>query len=257
MRLDCGEWMNILGNRRGCPEKDLGSAAYADSCLVCTDRQPGWFCDLSPEALAEYDALSVHLEMAGGSFLFAEGDTPRAVYVLCSGEVKLTSSSREGKTLLVRVAHPGDVLGLSAAISDTVYEVSAQAACYARVRSFKRQDFLQFIERHIEGSLHAVEMLNHEYRAALTDACRLALSGSIAGRMARLLLDLASASGEIEPNGAACFHLSMTHEEIAAMLGTSRESVTRVLSEFRRKGILQMKGIRVVLLRKEALEVLL
>jgi CRP/FNR family cyclic AMP-dependent transcriptional regulator len=244
--------MNILaGTAHGCT-----SAAHADTCLLCTDRKPGWFCDLSPEALAEYDALSTHFDLPPGGVLFAEGQRPNSVYVLCSGHVKLTSSSRDGKTLLVRVANPGDVLGLSAAISDTTYEVAAQALGAVLVKAFKRNDFLQFIERHVEGSLHAAEMLNHEYRAALTDACRLALSGSIAGRMARLLLDLASGIAG-EHTGPPHFHLSLTHEEVAAMLGRSRESVTRVLSEFKRKGILSIKGTQVVLLRKEALEMLL
>jgi CRP/FNR family cyclic AMP-dependent transcriptional regulator len=232
------------------------TSSHADSCLLCTERKSGWFCDLSPEALAEYDALSHHFELPPGGVLFSEGNTPRGVYVLCSGEVKLTSSARDGKTLLVRTARPGDVLGLSAALADSKCEVSAQAACPVHLRAFKCRDFQQFLERHVEGSLHAAEMLNHEYRAALSDACRLALSGSVSARMARLLLEMAATSG-VSEQATPRFHLSSTHEEIATMLGTSRETVTRVLGDFKRKGILSIHGTRVALLRKEALEILL
>jgi CRP/FNR family cyclic AMP-dependent transcriptional regulator len=71
------------------------------------------------------------------------------------------------------------------------YEVAAQAIGMVRVRAFKRKDFQQFMAPHGEGSLHAAEMLNQGYRAALSNACRMALSGSVAARMARLLLDMA------------------------------------------------------------------
>jgi CRP/FNR family cyclic AMP-dependent transcriptional regulator len=226
---------------------------HNESCLTCKDRHADWFCNLSPQALSEYDALGMHMMVPPGSTLFFEGQAPRGISVLCSGHVKLTTSSRDGKTLLVRIAKPGDVLGLSAALSDTPYEITAQAIEPVQIKSFQRQDFLRFLERHIEGSMHASRMLNEEYRNALSDATRLALSVSISGRVARLFLQMVAEHDDTDSH----FTLSLTHGDLASMLGTTRESVTRVVNEMKRKGIIAIKGTSVTILRKDTLQLLL
>ena len=225
----------------------------SESCLTCKDRHEEWFCNLSPQALAEFDALGTHITVPSGATLFFETQPARSVYILCSGHVKLTTSSKDGKTLLVRIARPGDVLGLSAAIAGTPYEITAQTLDPAQVKSFQRQDFLCFIERYIEGSIHTAKMLNKEYREALSDAVRLALSNSIAARVARLLLAMTADQDGPKPR----FNMSLTHEDLANMLGTTRESVTRVLSEMKRKEIIAIQGVSLTILRKSALELLL
>ncbi len=229
---------------------------HAENCLLCKARKPGWFCNLAPQALAEYDAMSTHVMLPMGSILFAEDHAPHSVSVVCEGRVKLTTTSRDGKSLLVKIAKPGDVLGLSAALSNTPYEVTAQAIEPTQIKTFHQKDFLHFIQRHVEGSLHAAESLSSEYRSVLSDACRLALSSSIAGRVAHLLLELAAESGMAE-NAQPEIHMPLKHEDLASMLGSSRESVTRVLNNFKRKGIISIKGTKVTILRKEALEILL
>jgi CRP/FNR family transcriptional regulator len=100
--------------------------------------------------------------------------------------------------------------------------------------------------------MHAAQMLNREYRDALSDATRLALSNSISGRVARLFLEMASGQNEPKPS----FTLAFTHEDLATMLGTTRESVSRVLNEFKRKEIIAIKGTSLTILRKDALELL-
>jgi CRP/FNR family cyclic AMP-dependent transcriptional regulator len=170
--------------------------------------------------------------------------------------VKLTKSSREGKSLLIKIAKAGDVLGLSAAVSKTRYEVTARAMERTQIKTFHQKDFLQFIQRHVEGGVHAAESLNNEYRSVLSDACRPALSSSIAGRVAHLLLELVVESENVE-NTQPELHMSLRHEELASMLGSSRESVTRTLNSFTRKNIISIQGTRMVILRKEALEILL
>ncbi len=224
--------------------------------MSCKLRKESWFCELSPKAMAEYDAIGSYIALEEGAVLFAQGEAPRSVAVVCVGRIKLISSSREGKTLLVRIAKPGDVLGLSAALSNAIHEVTAQAIEHVQIKMLPGSEFLRFIRHHGEGSMHAAESLNNEYQSALNDACRLALSSSIAGRVANLLLELA-VENETVQNSRPEIHLPLTHEELASMLGSSRESVTRVLSNFRRTGIVSIKAAKLTILRKEALEVLL
>ena len=235
---------------------DMSKTPHSMSCTTCTTRKPGWFCDLPHDALAEYDALSTHQLVAPGEILFREGQDPRGVSVVCLGQVKLTRASREGKTLLIRIAKPGDVLGLSAALARTTYEASAEAIEFTQLKTFRREDFFKFLEHHQEGGLNAARSLNHEYRAALADASRLALSNSISGRVAHLLLEIALESGVAE-EARPVIHMTLTHKDIASVVGSSRESVTRVLNEFKHLGIISIKGNKLTFLRKKALEALL
>lgn len=229
---------------------------HAASCQLCKARKPGWFCNLSPPAQAAYDAIGAHKIVVSGTVLFAQGESPQNIFVMCAGQVKLSTASRSGKILLIKIAKPGDVLGLSAALAERPYEVTAQAIEPSQVKAFQRKDFLHFIQCCPEGGLHAAESLNNEYRCVLTDACRLALSSSIGGRVAHLLLELAVENqdgAKVQPE----FHLALTHETVAAMLGSSRESITRVLNMFRRKGLISVHGTKITILRKHALELML
>jgi CRP/FNR family transcriptional regulator len=233
--------------------KPCSNTMQTESCITCKNRHADWFCNLSPQALVEFDVLGMHMTVPPGSTLFFEAQPARSVYILCGGHVKLTTSSKDGKTLLVRIAKPGDVLGLSAAISGTPYSTTAQALDPVQVKSFQRQDFLHFIEHHIEGSMGAAKMLNKKYLDLLSNAVRLALSGSISGRVARLFLEMAAGQNGPKPS----FTMPYTHENLANMLGTTRESVTRVLNELKRKEIIAIKGTSMTILRKDALELLL
>ena len=226
------------------------------SCLQCKARKSGWFCNLSAQSLADLDAMSTHTVLPIGDILFTEGQASRSVSVVCAGQVKLTRSSRDGRTLLVKVAGPGAVLGLSAALSKMPYEVTAQAIERTQLATFEQQDFLNFIQHHAEGSLHAAESLSNEYRSALTGASRLALSTSIAGRVAHLLLELV-VENETTQDAQPKIHMSLRHEDLASMVGSSRESVTRILNGLRRNGVISIKGGDMTILSKEALEVLL
>ncbi len=227
-----------------------------DDCLQCKARKLGWFCHLPPQAMAEYDAMGTHVLLPMNSILFTEGQLAHSIAVVCAGRLKLTMSSRDGKTLLVKIAKPGDVLGLSAALSKTPYEVTAQAIEHTQIKTFQQMDFLHFIQRHVEGSLHAAESLSNEYRSVLSDAGRLALSSSIAGRVAHLLLELV-VEGETAQDAQPEIRMSLKQEDLASMLGSSRESVSRILNDFRRKEIISVKGTKMTILRKEALEILL
>jgi CRP/FNR family transcriptional regulator, cyclic AMP receptor protein len=230
-------------------------ALHANSCLDCRFRRPGVFCNLSVPALADFDAISTHITLPAGTILFSEGQEPKSVAILCEGRIKLTKSSRDGKTLLVKVAKAGDTVGLSAALTNSPYEVTAQAIEPLQIKLFQQRDFLLFINRHMEGTLHAARSLNGEYRSALNEACRLALSNTIAGRLAHLLLELVSESDLTEASTPE-IHMPLRHEDLASMLGSSRESVTRALNSLRRQQILSIKGTKITILRRDALELI-
>ncbi len=210
------------------------------------------FCNLTPEALEDYDRIGIIMNLARGAKLFSEGDTVRNVFVICSGQVKISSTSREGKTMILKLAGPGDVLGLSAVLANVSHEVTAEAIERCQVKTMRKQEFIDFLGRHGIASMHAAQSLSGEYLTVFHDAKRLALSGSAAGRLARLLLDWArsTANGRAELK----FTMALTHEEVANMAGTSRETVTRLLNQFRRDQWIAIRGASITITKPEQLE---
>ena len=97
-----------------------------ENCLTCPLRQKSWFCGLSPDLLKAFNEFSHLTSYPGGAVLFVEGQMPRGAFVLCSGKVKLSTTSKEGKVLVLKMVEPGEIMGLSAMISGEAYEVSAE-----------------------------------------------------------------------------------------------------------------------------------
>jgi CRP/FNR family cyclic AMP-dependent transcriptional regulator len=211
------------------------------------------FCNLTPEALKDYDGIGIMMSHARGAKLFSEGEAARNVFVICFGQVKISSTSRDGKTMILKIAGPGDVMGLSAVLANVVHEVTAEAIEPCQVKTVRKQEFIDFLGRHGIASMHAAQALSGEYMTVFHDAKRLALSGSAAGRLARLLLDWGRAAmnnGKPEMR----FTMALTHEEIANMAGTSRETVTRLLNQFRRDQWIAIKGASLTITKPDALE---
>jgi CRP/FNR family transcriptional regulator len=113
------------------------------------------------------------------------------VYIVCRGQVKLSCSSKEGKTLSLKIARPGEVLGLSAAVSSSNFEMTGQTLVPSVLKVILQKEFLHFLHRYREASWNATNSLAVEYRSAISGVRNLSLSPSVAGRVARLLLDLA------------------------------------------------------------------
>ena len=221
-------------------------------CVHCQQRHHRLFCNLPQEALEEFDRLGVLVSHARGAKLFSEGDVARNVFVLCSGQVKLSTNSRDGKTMILKIAVPGDLLGLNAALADAPHELTAETIEPCTIKTARREQFVEFLHKYGVASMNAAQSLSTEYWTVFRDARRLALSTTAGGRLAQLLLEWArSAScgaGEMK------FTMALTHEELASMAGTSRETVTRLLSQFRRDEWIRVSGSRVTILNEEALD---
>src|ERR1700733_7901728 len=142
-------------------------------CANCEHRSLRMFCNLDEPALADYAAIGVETNYPKGTTLFHEYAKGNGVFGVCTGQVKFFCNSREGKTLILKIAMPGDVLGLGAVISGATYEVTAETIEPTQIKSIRREDFLAFLQKHGEASLHAAKSLSEEYKAAFFDARRL------------------------------------------------------------------------------------
>jgi CRP/FNR family transcriptional regulator len=184
--------------------------------------------------------------------LFAEGEYPKGVFILCSGRAKLLIGSSNGRSLM-RIAEQGEILGLSAILSGHLYEGSAEMLDSGHVNFIRRDRFLKFLNNQAEASLCVARHLSNDYIAVLEQVRALALSNSVAEKLAKLLLYWCNKSGRQTEHGVH-LKLSLTHGEIAQMIGVSRETVTRLLCEFRSNGIIQLKGSSLHIRDKAALK---
>lgn len=220
-------------------------------CGHCEVRSLRIFCDFSAAALHDFQEIGMRMRLSKGTVLFQEGDPAGTIAVLCEGQVKLQSTSREGKTLILKIAVPGDVLGLGAVLSESCYEMTAEALEPATVKNIRKDEFLSFLSHHGQASMHAARVLSEGYKSAFFDAHPLKLAPSAAGRLASVLLDL-SRNGSNEA-GQRRFIMALTHEELANLTGISRETVSRLLGRFRRERWIQVHGSSMTILTPERL----
>ena len=223
-----------------------------DNCLTCPVREEHLFCNLPMEALQKLNEIKSTAVYPKSAVLFVEGQQPRGVFVLCAGKVKLSTTSSEGKTLITKLSDTGDVLGLNATISNHPYEVTAEMIEPGQANFIPRDALLHFLRDHGEVALRVAEQLSLNYYCAYEEIRTLGLTSSPAEKFAKLLL---SWSPETEKsNSQAQIRLTLTHEEIAEMIGTTRETVSRLFSDFKKKQLVQVKGSTVILRNKSALE---
>ncbi len=224
-----------------------------DNCPECKYSQPGFFCRFSSPALKSMEQGSHHTTLPAGAILFVEGQVPRGIFVLCSGRVKLSTASRDGKVLILKFAEAGEALGLSAVISGMNYEMTAETATPCQLNYVDRKNLLNLIEDYSEVGMHAAQALSREFQFAYRDMHDLVLARSSTGKLARLLLlSCTPATAPDEPE--ARVRSGMTHEEMAQRIGASRETVTRLLSDLKRRHLIRLDGATLVIRDRLALE---
>jgi CRP/FNR family transcriptional regulator, cyclic AMP receptor protein len=223
-----------------------------ESCVVCPHKEERLFCDLPPAALKKLSEITASATYPKGATLFVEGQTPRGVFILCAGHVKLSTSSADGKTLILRISEPGDLIGLPATISGKPYEVTAEVIEPTQANFISRADFIAFLREFGDAALRVAQELSETYQSAFAEMRTIGLSHSAGEKLARFILDWTAHhdSGE----GPVKTTLTLTHEEIAQMIGASRETVTRLFADFKKKQLLQIKGSTLTIKDRAGLE---
>lgn len=223
-----------------------------DDCTACKLRCDSFFCALSPESRRDLDEMKHTSSCPEGSLVFVEGQSARGVYVLCQGRAKLMATSRDGRTLILKIAEPGDILGLHAVISGKVHELTVETLQPSQLAFIAREDFLKFLKTHADACLHAAQHLSRDCHSAYESMRSIGLSHSVTEKLARFLLRW-SANGKTM-DGQTRVKITFTHEEIAQLIGSSRETVTRTLAEFKRRHVAEVHGSTLLVLNKPALE---
>jgi CRP/FNR family cyclic AMP-dependent transcriptional regulator len=224
-----------------------------ESCLTCQMREGRIVCDLDQAGLQAFERIKYTTAYPKGALLFLEGQAPRGIFVVCKGQVKLSLGDRNGKTLILKIVDPGEVLGLGSTFSGKPYELTAETITPCQISFVKREQFLRFLKENSQACFKVAEQLSVKYNIACHEVRSLGLSYSAGQKLAKLLLEWSSHNGEAAKSQPS-LKLTLTHDEIAQMIGTSRETVTRVFADFRKHNLVQSKGSTLLISNKKELQ---
>jgi len=221
-----------------------------EDCLSCKLCSEGFFCRLPKADMEAFQKIKFTLSHPAGAILFGEGQTCRGIYILCKGRVKLATSSNQGHTLILKIAQPGEVLGLNTTVSGGPHELTAETGQPCQLNFVKREDFLKFLKEHTEANMQVAIHLSRECQQAYQHL-RSFVMHSAPQRIARLILDWSHEDSRVAT--AKGIKVALTHEEIGQIIGMSRETVTRTLADFRKQGIAELHGSTLLIQNSPAL----
>jgi CRP/FNR family cyclic AMP-dependent transcriptional regulator len=181
-----------------------------------------------------------------GKVLLAEGEPARGVYILRTGRAAVSMSSREGRVVIVRMAQPGDVLGLNSAVRGTPYDMTVKTLESCRTDFIPRADLMELLETSQAGNQAIVKILTDELTQLTGRMRSILLAQTASAKLAKLLLEWSTQSERIDR--------VFTHEEIAQMICSSRETVTRLLTTMSRRKVIRITSDSILIRDRAALE---
>jgi CRP/FNR family transcriptional regulator len=220
-----------------------------------TQPEPKIFGDLPQGVLQALESVALTNEFPTGAVLFSEGQMVKGLYLVRRGAVKLSVCGSDGRTLILRIVEAGEALGVAAVITGREYEATAEAQEPCEVTFLRHCDVLRLMRTHGEFALWVTKHLSHDYNSTCREIRTLMLSGSASEKLARLLVGwMDQRAGSPNPSR---MKMRLTHEEIGQMIGTSRETVTRLFAGFKKQRLVEQEGATLVVPNRMALESLI
>lgn len=204
------------------------------------------------EALAK---ASTRMSFDDGELIYTEGERATGAYVVLRGKVKLVANSSDGKALILRIARPGEMVSLSAALSERGNDTSAEAVEPTSVMFISTTNLNRIMESTPDMAFHLAQELSIEYSLLCQELSTLGLQRSAMSRLAKLLVGMTENAGPKQ--GVISSSCPLTHEEMAQMIGTSRETVTRLLHDLRDDGVATVKNEILTINKMENLRALM
>jgi CRP/FNR family transcriptional regulator, cyclic AMP receptor protein len=212
-------------------------------------------CDLPPVVANALEQEAVTTMYPTGAVLFAEGQVPRGIFVVRRGRVKLSICGSDGRTLILRIVEPGCPLGVAAVVSAREYEATAETQEPSEISFLRQSDLLRLMRVHGELALWVTQHISQDYAFTCREIRDLILSDSATEKLARLLVGWLDQN--IDSKHPSQMKLALTHEEIGQMIGTSRETVSRLFAGFKKQRLIQQTGSTLVIPSRVALESLI
>ncbi len=236
--------------RRGFPGIDDGDLDWSNA-------HANFLSSLLPDETRDLLECSRHLALKSRDRIFGAGDRSDDVYIVAEGCIRLYQISPAGKETILWFNFPGEIFGIAELWSGNQRQVYAVANEPSRVFSIRRQDFTQFLGAHPEAAMKAIGILSARVRS-LGHALVGLTSDNVEMRIARLLMRFAAISlGSRCPSGDGdgelCVNVRLTHQDIANLIGASRQTVTSTLAHLRKIGAVRAVNHHIHIVQPEHL----
>jgi CRP/FNR family cyclic AMP-dependent transcriptional regulator len=213
------------------------------------------FCDLPPAVVEALEREAITTTYPTGAVLFAEGQAARGVFIVRRGRVKLSICGSDGRTLILRMVETGCPLGVASVVSGRQYEATAETQEPSEISFLRPCDLLRIMRLHGEFALWVTQHISQDYASTCREIRDLILSDSASEKLARLLVGWLDQN--TESRDPSQMKMSLTHEEIGQMIGTSRETVSRLFAGFKKQHLIEQSGSTLVIPNRVALESLI
>jgi len=172
--------------------------------------------------------------------VFHQGESAKFLYIVRQGRLKLSLITPRGRSVAVRFAAPGDLLGLSAVLNHTRHEFAAQTLDASFLICVPRNRFLRLLQSYPALRVFATEALARDHKAILDGFRRLGTGASVRERLALLLMNLLELTRT--DHLPVSVRMNWSNKELANMINSSRETVSRIMGQFEREGFIERRG---------------
>src|SRR5580658_4942803 len=224
-----------------------GAMVHADDAL----SEAPLFDALSPEDSQALRAKVLVVRLNRGERLFSEGDAGDKLYIILSGKIKLTKASVDGRENLQSVHGPGEMFGELSLFDPVPRTASATAITDTELAGLAHDDVRAWLSSRPEVSMHLLQALAQRLRRINEVKADLVFT-DVPGRVAKALLDLEERFGVPTPDGIQVNH-DLTQEELAQLVGASRETVNKALADFAARGWIQLAAKSVLIVDNDRL----
>lgn len=214
-------------------------------CLYCSKRFSSVFCRAEQEHLLEINSAKICSTYKKGQTIFNEGAYPFGLFCINGGKIKISKNGDDGREIIVRLAKPGDIIGYKALLTADRYSASAIALDDCDVCFIPKDLFLRVLKTDASLSLELIKMISSELNKAEMKVAHLAQK-PVRERVAETLLFIKETYGLEEDQQT--LNVRLSREEIANIVGTATESAIRILSDFKKEGLIALDGKKIAII---------
>jgi len=210
------------------------------------------FSELDTNQLSAIARVALEREYKKGHLIFMEGDPGEAIFFLKEGRIKITKQAEDGREHILHYINPGDVFAEVVLFDEEGYPATAEVTEDAEVGFIRNRDVDSIILNSPQLALALLKIMARRLRLAQQQINDLALMDA-SRRLAGTLLQLAEEHGEPHQDKSTMINFQLTNQELASLIGTSRETVNRTLNTFKRQGIIDISRQQIIILNKHKL----
>lgn len=212
-------------------------------CELCLSRKKSLLSGVPEESLCKLSLNKNTLQHNKGQLLFMEGTQPMGLFCISEGRVKVYKTDDAGKEQIIKLAKEGDFLGYRALLSGETYSASASILDEAKVCFIPKSSFNELISKDIDFQNRLMQAVCHDLGIMEQKMADMA-GKNVRQRLATTLLMLKSTYG-IDGDDEVEIDIALTREDLANIVGTATESIIRLLSDFKKEGLINLKGKKI------------